>query len=90
MFLSEKVISAPCGFTPRFVTDFVQSIVAMKSHPYISTLDKNINAKSILGLLSANIKTGDSICVQVVNNCSKKQAEEDLSYILKLILGDDK
>lgn len=88
MFISQKTISAPCDFNSRFVTNLVQSIVAMKSAPYIATIDRNINAKSILGLLSAGIKQDDDICIQVIDNHSQEQTEEDLDLMLKLILGD--
>lgn len=85
MFIAEKVISAPCDFNSRFVANLVQSMVGMKSTPYIATLEKNVNAKSILGLLSADIKKGNDICVQVIDNYKQEQADEDLEYIIKLI-----
>lgn len=85
MFIAEKVISAPCDFNSRFVANLVQSIVGIKSTPYIATLEKNVNAKSILGLLSADIKKGNDICVQVIDNYKQEQADEDLEYIIKLI-----
>lgn len=85
MFVTSKTISAPCDFNSKFVANFVSTIVAMKSAPYISTFDKNINAKSILGLLSADIKKGDNIRIQCVDNYDKQRTKDDLDIILNLM-----
>lgn len=85
MCIAEKVISAPCDFNSRFVANFVQSVVGIKSTPYIATIERNVNAKSILGLLSADIKQGNDICIQTVDNYNQEQADKDLEYIIGLI-----
>jgi phosphotransferase system HPr-like phosphotransfer protein len=87
MYISEKTIISPCDFESRFVRNLAQNIVDMKSTPYIATMDKTINAKSILGMLSADIKKDDNICIQVIHNGSQEQADNDLSYIMELICG---
>lgn len=89
MNLAEKSIVSPVDFGSRFVQNFVYKIMNMQSNPYIVTLDKNVNAKSILGLLSANIRKGDTIRIQVMNNYDLGQAESDLEYIINLICGED-
>jgi phosphotransferase system HPr-like phosphotransfer protein len=88
MYIAEKVVSAPCDFNSRFVANFVHSILEMKSFPYIATLDKIVNAKSILGLLSADIKKTDDICLQVLDNYSQEEAEKCLAKLIKAIFGD--
>lgn len=90
MFVAETTMTAPVDFASRFVGNFTQNIVALKSSPYISTIDKNINAKSILGLLSADIRKGDIIKIQTINNTSSEQAESDLNLIVELINNEIK
>lgn len=90
MFIAETTMTAPVDFASRFVGNFTQNIVALKSSPYISTIDKNINAKSILGLLSADIRKGDIIRIQTISNASYEQAESDLNLITELINNEIK
>lgn len=90
MFIAESTMTAPVDFGSRFVGNFTQNIVALQSSPYISTIDRNINAKSILGLLSADIRKGDTIRVQTISNTSHEQAESDLNLITKLINNEIK
>ena len=85
MFIAEATMTAPVDFGSRFVGNFTQNIIALRSSPYISTIEKNINAKSILGLLSADIKQGNDICIQTVDNYNQEQADKDLEYIIGLI-----
>lgn len=90
MYVAETTITTPVDFTSRFVGNFNQNIVALKSTPYITTMDKNINAKSILGLLSADIQKGDIIKVQTISNISYEQAESDLKVVAGLINNEIK
>lgn len=90
MFIAETTMTAPVDFTSRFVGNFTQNIVALKSSPYISTIDKNVGAKSILGLLSADIRKGDTIRIQTISNTSHEQAESDLKLIAELINNEIK
>ena len=85
MFIAESTMTAPVDFGSRFVGNFTQNIVALKSSPYILTIDRNINAQSILGLLSADIRKGDVIRIQTISNSSYEQAESDLNLITDLI-----
>lgn len=88
MNITEKSIISPVDFNSRFVQNLVYEIMNIKSTPYIATLDRNVNAKSILGLLSADIRKGDSICVQIINTHNQQQAVEDLEYVLNKICGE--
>lgn len=88
MFFEERTIMSPKYFNSRFVQNFVYSIMNMKSFPYMSTVERNVNAKSVLGLLSLNIHQGDIIRIQVCNN-DIEQAKKDLDFIIELIQGDD-
>ena len=90
MFIAETTMTAPVDFGSRFVGNFTQNIVALRSSPQISTIEKNINAKSILGLLSADIRKGDTIRIQAISNTSYEQAESDLKLITELINNEIK
>ena len=90
MFNAETTMTAPVDFGSRFVGNFTQNIVALKSSPYISTIEKNVSAKSILGLLSADIRKGDTIRIQTINSTSYEQAESDLKLITELINNEIK
>lgn len=78
MFIAGKILSIPCDLNSKAVVYLTQSVKNFHSTPYVVTLDRNINAQSILGLLSANIKRGDSIRIQTVSNRSQEEAENDL------------
>lgn len=85
LFVTETTLVSPIDFSSRFVRNLTQSIVAIKSTPYISSIDKNVNAKSILGLLSANIKKGSLIKIQTMNSSGYSYAESDLHLIVSTI-----
>lgn len=88
LFVTEISMVSPTNFSSRFVRNLTQSIVAIKSTPYIYSNDKNANAKSILGLLSSNIKEGDSINIQTMNSSGYSYAESDLKFIVSTIRNE--
>lgn len=81
MFMSGKILSAPFDFNSKTVVYLAQAVMNFESTSYVVTLDRNINAQSILGLLSANIKRGDNIHIQTVSNRSQEEAERDLKKL---------
>lgn len=85
MFIAETTMLAPMDFKSRVVGNLVQSIVALKSTPYISTIARNINAKSMIGLLSADIKKNDKINIRTINTKDYEQAKSDLDFVVELI-----
>ena len=87
MFIAGKLLSVPCDFSSKAVVYLTQAVMNLRSTPYVVTLDRNINAQSILGLLSANIKRGDNIRIQTVSNRSQEEAEMDLMR-LEVVLSD--
>ena len=88
IYFAETTITAPVNFTSRFVGNFTQGIVTLKSTPYISTTDKNVNAKSVLGLLSADIRKGNILKIQTMNSHSCEQSKLDLEIVTKLIKNE--
>ena len=72
-------------FSERFVKNLVNENSKLKSITYIKKVGGRVaNAKSILGILSLNIKTGDEIKI-LCNHPSLEQAENDGKKILELI-----
>ena len=72
-------------FSERFVKNLVNENSKLKSITYIEKVGGRVaNAKSILGILSLNIKIGDEIKV-ICNHPDLIQAEADGKKILELI-----
>lgn len=91
MLCTTKTIVAPFDFTTRFVKNFVTEATSIKSNLYFlvsGDSDRRINAKSILGLISANIKQGYEVEVFVYGN-SQEQVDKDLQKVYDLIVGDE-
>ena len=84
MFVVEICLTSPTDFNSKFVRNFTQHITTLKSDLYISNIDKHVNAKSILGLLSADIKKDEIIKIQIMNRFGYNQAEIDLKYVIDL------
>lgn len=61
MFASSEIITANKDFSERFVKNFVEQIKNIRPLVYIETTnkDRRVNAKSVLGILSLQIKKGD-------------------------------
>ena len=64
----------------RTAKNFVYSIASMPFNVRIIKGDKQINGKSIIGLLSANLKSGD-----IINIYIDKNYPNGLNEIVKLI-----
>ena len=52
--------------------------------------DKGINAKSILGIISINIKNGNKFNVVACNPLSQEEADDDMNKVIELLLGEEK
>lgn len=87
MYIAYKSIIAPHDFDSKYTSRVIGNLPISKSSFYIVTIDKNIKTDSMLGLLSANIKKNDTICLRVVNDYSQEEADSDLQKFL-CIVGD--
>lgn len=85
MFTSEKSITVKRDFTERFIKNFVFALSKINSDVNISNVDRRVNAKSILGLLSLNIKKNDVIRIDIHSSESTEKAQNDLHKVLELI-----
>ena len=86
MFKQEITIQSRNDFTSRYINRFVYAISNLLSIATIlsAKTDRQANAKSILGLLSMDIKKGDTLKIVVYNNISQKQADDDIETIRKI------
>ena len=62
--------------TGRRAANFVHAVTSKPYNIWIVTEDKQVNAKSILGLLSADIRKGD--VVTIVIDCNKPLEFDDI------------
>ena len=88
MFMSETNITLPNDFNTRFIKNLTYNISELKSSLYITTLDKNVNAKSRLGLLGLGLKKDSKVRICACNPYNQEQANMDLSVFYNYIVGD--
>ena len=85
MFSSSKSITTLHNFDKRFVENFVYELKNVKSDVYITTIDRRVNAKSVLGLLSLSIRKDDVIRIDCLSSESVEKAQDDLHKVLEMI-----
>lgn len=88
MFTAKKTITANKDIAPRFAKNFVAEITHLKSNVYFIMENREINAKSILGIISINIMNGDRFDVCIDSSVSQECAENDMDKAIKLLMGD--
>lgn len=88
MFMTKRTITANKDITPRFAKNFVAEVAHIKSNLYFIVGDREINAKSILGIISINIMNGDEFDICVDSSVSQECAENDINKVIKLLMGD--
>jgi phosphotransferase system HPr-like phosphotransfer protein len=80
MFSAQKKIRIVSFLNSRLIHKLVYFLQSLPSYIYF-TGERTVNAKSILGLLSLNIKNGSNIKITVCSKTSQNQAETDLANI---------
>ena len=85
MFSSSKSITVNYDFNKRFVSNLVELLNKINSNINIANIDRRVNAKSVLGLLSLSIKQDDVIRIDVLPSESVEKAQEDLHKVLELL-----
>lgn len=88
MFTAKRTITANKDITPRFAKNFVAEVTHIKSNLYFIVGDREINAKSILGIISINIMIDDKFDVCVDSSVSQECAENDMDKVIELLMGD--
>lgn len=88
MFTIKKTITASKDISPRFAKNFVAEITHLKSNVYFIMDNREINVKSILGIISINIMNGDIFDIVVDNPISQEYAENDMNTVIEILMGD--
>lgn len=87
--LSTKIrIDIPAGLHLRPISVLCNRAIDYSSKITIKIGDKSVNAKSVLGVLSACVKFGDEIEL-VCEGPDEKNALEELSQMIRNGLGDE-
>ena len=84
MEMSKVDIKIPCDIIGRNAHRLVYKLQEFKSSVYFMTEGRRINAKSLLGLLSANIKADDIVQV-ICYNDNYHIAIDDLDDIITIV-----
>lgn len=81
--VNEKITVAtpPESLSQHSVADLVQLAMRYSSSIYLSTGDKKINAKSIMGMLSLDLIQGQEITVNAVGPDEKEALEEIRKFL---------
>lgn len=88
MFTVKRTITVNKDITPRFAKNFVAKVTHIKSNLYFVVGDREINAKSILGIISINIMNGDEFDICIDSSVSQECAENDMNKVIEMLMGD--
>lgn len=92
MEMSKVDIKIPCDIIGRNAHRLVYKLQEFKSSVYFMTEGRRINAKSLLGLLSANIKAGDIVQVICYNDnyhIAIDDLDDIITIVTRLVVMDD-
>lgn len=81
MVYKELTITNPEGLKAKAAASFVQIANNYDSQILIEFSNKKINAKSIMGLLSLGVKSGDSIYAFATGKDEKEAIEALAAYV---------
>lgn len=87
MIYKELVITNNDGLKAKAAASFVQVANQFDSQILIEFSNKKINAKSIMGLLSLGVKSGESIYV-FANGADEKEAIDALNELVENNFGE--
>jgi phosphocarrier protein HPr len=89
MLTKEFVIQNKVGLHARPAAIFVQTVSKFNSIIKILKDRKEVDAKSILGVLSLGVEKGETISVKI-NGSDETEAMEELENLIKNNFGDIK
>ncbi|MBE5967617.1 MAG: HPr family phosphocarrier protein [Lachnospiraceae bacterium] len=88
MVSCKLIIDIPAGLHLRPISILCSRSIDFQSSVSIRIGDKTVNAKSVLGVLSACVKNGDEIEL-ICDGQDEEEALEILSDMIKSGLGDE-
>lgn len=87
MFISTYKLIVTDKLVSRYVHQFVYVTQSLLSEVKLSA-DRTVNGKSLLGVLSLGIRSGDVLLIETISKISQEQADEDLKKIVDFLNGD--
>ena len=84
MYLKEVVVQNQVGLHARPATFFIQKANEYKSNIWVEKDERNVNAKSLLGVLSLGITRGTSITIVAEGS----DEEDAVTGLVDLISSD--
>lgn len=88
MVTNHLIIDIPAGLHLRPISVLCNRAIEFRSTITMKIGDKSVNAKSVLGVLSACVKYGDQIEL-ICEGSDEAEALEALSNMIKCGLGDE-
>lgn len=88
MVSTKLIINIPTGLHLRPISVLCNRAIEFKSSITIRTGEKTVNAKSVLGVLSACVKEGEEIEL-ICEGKDEKEALGELSKMIQEGLGDE-
>ena len=83
MIKTPVVVKTEDGFDGRPIALLVQEASQYASKVYIQIGEKNVNAKSIMGMMSLSLADGEQITVVTDGEDEKKQQRESEAFLTK-------
>ncbi|MBB6217425.1 phosphocarrier protein [Anaerosolibacter carboniphilus] len=87
MYKKEVMVTNQTGLHARPASEFSRTAASFKSDIQIEYGEKRVNAKSIIGLLSAGISFGSKIVISAEGE-DEQQAVEALKDLVKTNFGE--
>lgn len=84
MLTKDIIINIPSGLEARPVALLVQVASRYESGIYVETDNKKVNAKSIMGMMSMGLQSGDEVTISV----SGEDEEVAMENIEKYLTGN--
>ena len=81
MITKKMTITIPTGLEARPVALFVQVASQHESSIYVECGNKKVNAKSIMGMMTLGLDSGDAVVVSVNGADEEKAIEEIEAYL---------
>lgn len=86
MITRDVIIKNPTGLQSKSAAVFIQKASSYKSSVWIEKGERKANAKSLLGLLSLAINSGDKVKIIAEGEDEEKAALELVEYLQSEIL----
>ncbi len=81
MITKDIVINIPTGLEARPVAQLVQVASQYESSIHVACGDKKVNAKSIMGMMSLGISSGETVTVSAEGSDEKAAIENIEKYL---------